>query len=191
MNELKANTNGLPPSLDPRMNRLDLVPADASYQAGPLDQFQTFEVFHQARRGEHHVHVGPVHAPNAELALLFAKEQYGRRMEVVNIWVVPTEAILRTALEDEDMFAVNSGFDKSYREASAYRNRERIEDFKVRSNKLLDVDLKDRVKQPEGTAQSISQEEFAGKWVVPSTEIRKPAGDWARSQPRILLRKEK
>jgi len=36
-------------------------------------QWPVFEVFHQQARGEAHVHVGAIHAPDAEMALLLAK----------------------------------------------------------------------------------------------------------------------
>ena len=37
-------------------------------------QLKTFEVFHQSKRGEPHMHVGAVHAPDAELALQYAPQ---------------------------------------------------------------------------------------------------------------------
>ena len=52
-------------------------------------QWPVFEVFHQQARGEPHVYVGSVHATDAEMALLLAKEQYARRQACVNLWVVP------------------------------------------------------------------------------------------------------
>lgn len=44
-------------------------------------QWMVFEVFHQSARGEPHVHVGSVHAPDGDAALMLAKEQFagGRR----------------------------------------------------------------------------------------------------------------
>lgn len=89
----------------------------------PDTQFQVFEVFHQQSRGEPHVHVGSVHAPDAETAIIMAKEQFGRRQACVNMWVVPAEAILATAYEDADIF--EHGTDKSYREAFGYETTKR------------------------------------------------------------------
>lgn len=83
-------------SLDPRMNRLGL-PETAPAAAKPtLDQFETYEVFHQKKDGAPFVYVGPVHAPEADLAFLFAKEQYSRRFACTGMWVVPTSAIAVT-----------------------------------------------------------------------------------------------
>lgn len=81
-------------------------------------QGRIFEVFHQQTRGEPHVYVGSVHAPDAEMALLLAKEQFARRQACVNLWVVPAAAITASAYEDADMF--ERATDKSYRESWGY-----------------------------------------------------------------------
>ncbi len=87
-------------------------------------QWPVFEVFHQQARGEPHVHVGSVHASDAEVALLMAKEQFGRRQACVNFWVVPADAITATAYDDVDIF--EHGTDKSYREAYGYETTRRV-----------------------------------------------------------------
>jgi len=82
-------------------------------------QGQVFEVFHQQARGEPHIHVGSVHAPDAEMALILAKEQYCRRQACVNLWVVPASAITATCYENDDIF--ERATDKSYRESWGYK----------------------------------------------------------------------
>lgn len=82
-------------------------------------QWELYEVFHQRARGEHHVHVGAVHAPDAEMALILAKEQYARRAACVNLWVVRASDIFASDYDDSDMFA--HATDKSYREAFGYK----------------------------------------------------------------------
>jgi ring-1,2-phenylacetyl-CoA epoxidase subunit PaaB len=115
-------------SLDPRISRAD-IPSEEEYTVKEtLDQWGTFEVFHQKSRGDHHVHVGCVHAPNAEIAILFAKEQYARRMKCVNLWVVRTSDISATSYDDADMF--EPATDKSYREAFGYKNKHIIQKYK-------------------------------------------------------------
>lgn len=115
-------------SLDPRIARADL-PSEADYtEKQELDQWGTYEVFHQKARGTHHVHVGCVHAPNADIAMLFAKEQYARRMKCVNLWVVRTGHITASSYEDSDMF--EPATDKSYREAYGYKNKHLIQKYK-------------------------------------------------------------
>jgi len=113
-------------SLDPRINRIATPGAIAPVQEH--EYWQTYEVFHQEKRGRHHEHVGSVHAPNAEMAQLFAKEQFARRKRCVNIWVVKTADIFATHLEDEDMFSTTP--EKMYREAAGYKVSEKITKYK-------------------------------------------------------------
>ncbi|TYZ14261.1 phenylacetic acid degradation b [Hymenobacter lutimineralis] len=84
-------------SLDPRIARLALPDAPAALQPkAAFDQFETYEVFHQKKDGAPFSYVGPVHAPSADVAFLFAKEQYSRRAACSGMWVVPTSAISLT-----------------------------------------------------------------------------------------------
>ena len=115
-------------SLDPRISRAELPTAEGYSAQTGLDQWETWEVFHQKSRGDHHLHVGCVHAPGPEIALLFAKEQYARRMKCVNLWVVQSANITATPYEDSDMF--EPATDKSYREAYAYKTKAMITEFK-------------------------------------------------------------
>jgi ring-1,2-phenylacetyl-CoA epoxidase subunit PaaB len=81
-------------SLDPRIRRWDL-PASWENQVAKkeLDQFQTYEVFHQKRADTPFAYVGPVHAPDPEVAFLYAKEQYSRRSTCTGLWVVKTQEV--------------------------------------------------------------------------------------------------
>lgn len=89
--------------------------------AAPQD---VWAVFLQARRRDPHVYVGDVHAPDAEMALLLAKENYARRDPCVNLWVVPAAAIHQTASEAAAMFEPVT--DKSYRFGGSYRQQQRV-----------------------------------------------------------------
>ena len=81
-------------SLDPRINRLH-IPAEAPAITAKhgLDQLVTFEVFVQKRDNTPYTYVGPVHAPDLEVAFVFAKEQYSRRATCFGLWVVKTQDI--------------------------------------------------------------------------------------------------
>lgn len=117
-------------SLDPRVTRMQ-IEQDQESAAEPkaeLDQFHTFEVFHQSKTGAHHVHVGIVHAPNPEMALLLAKEQYGRRGATTNIWVVDTKHVVAMESNDADIFATTP--EKTYRDVGAYMVRNKVEAYK-------------------------------------------------------------
>ena len=83
-------------------------------------QWRTYEVFHQSKRGEPHIHVGAVHAPDAEMALMLARDQFARRFECASLWVVATEDITVTSYEDAQAW-FEPATDKSYREASSFR----------------------------------------------------------------------
>ena len=122
-------------SLDPRVNRVDLPQNDSPYQGEERNQWQTYEVFQQMKRGDQHVHVGAVHAPNGELALVLAKEQFGRREKCANLWVVKTKDVFMTSYEDADMF--EHSFDKNYREGDGYKVKVTVESFKKELDALL------------------------------------------------------
>jgi len=117
-------------SLDPRITRADLKIEEQIDPLKELDQFQTFEVFHQKKRGQQHVHVGIVHAPNADMALLYAKEQYSRRGATSNLWVVPSSRVTATEYFDEDIFETTA--EKIYRDPATYKVMDRIKAYKER-----------------------------------------------------------
>jgi|GEM_PF-201541 len=116
------------PSFDPRVKRLELPSMESLYEEGELYQWQTYEVFQQQARGDRHMHVGSLHAPNPEMALVLAKEQYGRREQCVNLWVVKTSNVHATRYEDSDMFL--HATNKIYREGAGYKVKGTIEEFK-------------------------------------------------------------
>lgn len=119
-------------SLDPRVTRA-AIPVDDEASWQPLaddDQLETYEVFHQERRGEQHEHVGIVHAASPETALIFAKEQYGRRSRCVSLWVVRTADVHVIGVEDADIF--ETAQQKDYREAKGYRVSTRLTEYKRR-----------------------------------------------------------
>jgi ring-1,2-phenylacetyl-CoA epoxidase subunit PaaB len=63
-------------------------------------QWPRFEVFQQDRPDRPHQNVGSVHAPDAEVALLNARNVFVRRPACLSLWVVPADAILaRTSQE--------------------------------------------------------------------------------------------
>ncbi len=122
-------------SLDPRISRSKLTGGNHNDVDG-LIHFQTYEVFHQNKRGAQHKHVGIVHAPNADMALLYAKEQYARREVTANIWVTPSSCISATEYEDDDIFTTAP--DKLYRNPASYKVMDRIQAFKERGMKSTD-----------------------------------------------------
>ena len=58
------------------------------------DHWPRFEVFKQEREGQPFRNVGSVHAPDAELALLSARDVFARRPACHSLWVVSAAAII-------------------------------------------------------------------------------------------------
>jgi len=81
-------------------------------------QWDTYEVFHQTKKGDPHMYVGSVHAPDPEMALQMARDQFARRLKCVSLWVVNSKNIASTDYQNEDFFAQVT--DKSYRDPKAF-----------------------------------------------------------------------
>lgn len=149
-------------SLDPRMNRLDLpYNEEKKHAEGTLMQWQNYEVFQQQNRGEQHIHVGSLHAPNPEMAIILAKEQFGRREQCANLWVVKSGDVHATSYDDADMF--EHAFDKSYREGDGYKVRMTIDSFKAE----LDSRLILNGEEPASTSPAptlVDPPTTSGKW---------------------------
>lgn len=90
-------------------------------------QWDTYEVFHQKKKGDPHVYVGSVHAPDPQLALQMARDQFARRLACVSLWVVRSRDITATDYQDTDFFARTT--DKSYRDPKAFGAPEKTDDF--------------------------------------------------------------
>lgn len=78
-----------------------------------------YEVFVRGKRGLNHVHVGSLHAADAEMALHNARDVYTRRNEGVSLWVVLADDITASSPEEKDPFFAPSG-DKVYRHPTFY-----------------------------------------------------------------------
>jgi ring-1,2-phenylacetyl-CoA epoxidase subunit PaaB len=84
-------------------------------------------VFHQEKRGKQVEHVGVVHASTPEMALIMAKEVFGRRGKTTNLWVTKTSDVYTFPTEEEDIFETTP--EKTFREPASYKVRDRIERF--------------------------------------------------------------
>ena len=67
-----------------------------------------------------HVHVGSLHAADAQMALRHARDLYTRRNEGVSIWVVASADITASSPDEKDPFFAPSG-DKVYRHPTFYQ----------------------------------------------------------------------
>ena len=96
----------------------EIVVGDAVAVGSPL-----WEVFVRAKRGLNHVHVGSLHALDAETAIQNARDSYTRRAEGESVWIVPSVAIV--ASDDADsMFGPFE--DKPYRHPTFYEIPEEV-----------------------------------------------------------------
>jgi ring-1,2-phenylacetyl-CoA epoxidase subunit PaaB len=76
-----------------------------------------WEVFRQESAGEYHTHCGNVHAPDREMALMFAQVQHARRKPTHSLWVVPQAEVSEV---DEEEAEFGGTTNKSYRWATEY-----------------------------------------------------------------------
>src|ERR671919_2901039 len=83
------------------------------------DAWPLFQVFGRSKRGLNHVHVGSLHAADAEMALRNARDAYTRRNEGVSIWVVKASDITASSPDEKDPFFAPSA-DKVYRHPTFY-----------------------------------------------------------------------
>lgn len=83
-------------------------------------QLRLWEVFTQKDGGAPHEHAGSVHAADAEMALQNARDVYGRRGNVVSMWVVPSALITASPSDQAGPF-FDPGADKVYRHPQFYK----------------------------------------------------------------------
>ena len=81
-----------------------------------------YEVFRREKEGAPMVHAGSVTAASPDLALIYAKEIYGRRGESSVLWIAPREAF--EVLDDSQILHPVLG--RSYRLVEGYRVREKL-----------------------------------------------------------------
>lgn len=83
---------------------------------------EPWEVFQQEKDGGPMRHGGSVMAPDAELAVHYAREFYGRRQESVRLWVV-RRADIRD-LADPDL--LSPPMDRSFKKPGGYVMRDKL-----------------------------------------------------------------
>lgn len=83
------------------------------------NEWPLWEVFIRSKQGLDHKHVGSIHATDAEMAILNARDVYTRRMEGVSIWVVESAHIHATNPDEAASFFEPAN-DKVYRHPTFY-----------------------------------------------------------------------
>ena len=102
------------------------VPTEQAPVAAAKGEWPLWEVFVRARRGVSHVHVGSLHAPDAEMAVRNARDLYTRRQEGVSIWVARADDITASSPDEKDAFFDPAG-DKIYRHPTFYHVPEGVQ----------------------------------------------------------------
>jgi ring-1,2-phenylacetyl-CoA epoxidase subunit PaaB len=88
----------------------------------PGSPLEPWEVFRQEKDGDPMRHGGSVMAPDATLALHYAREMYSRRQESVHLWVVRRRDI--HDLADQDL--LQPPLDRSFKKPGGYVMREKL-----------------------------------------------------------------
>jgi phenylacetate-CoA oxygenase PaaH subunit len=101
----------------------DSLPLDRSAGDGSDGRtLEPWEVFRQEKEGHAMQHGGSVMAPDAELAVHYARELYGRRQESVRLWVVRRADI--HDLDDADL--LQPPLDRSFKKPGGYVMRDKL-----------------------------------------------------------------
>ncbi|WP_254821959.1 phenylacetic acid degradation protein PaaB [Haloglomus halophilum] len=89
-----------------------------------------FEVFRQETETDYHTHVGNVHAPDAEMARMFAQVAHARRKPANSLWVVPKAEISEVDADDPGV-AMGGTTQKEYRWATNYSTGRMAEEIEA------------------------------------------------------------
>jgi ring-1,2-phenylacetyl-CoA epoxidase subunit PaaB len=100
----------------------DQLPPDRSTDPGIAAALEPWEVFRQEKEGDAMRHGGSVMAPDAVLAVHYAREMYSRRQESVRLWVVRRADI--HDLDDPDL--LQPPLDRSFKKPGGYVMRDKL-----------------------------------------------------------------
>ena len=103
---------------DPRPTARGTSPR-TSERPRPLE---AWEVFRQEKDGDPMRHGGSVMAPDAELAMHYARELFGRRQESVRLWIVRRADVVD--LHDPDL--LQPPLDRSFKKPGGYVMRDKL-----------------------------------------------------------------
>jgi phenylacetate-CoA oxygenase PaaH subunit len=100
----------------------DQLPGDRDASADAAPPLEAWEVFRQEKEGDAMRHGGSVMAPDAVLAVHYAREMYGRRQESVRLWVVRRADV--HDLSDQDL--LQPPLDRSFKKPGGYVMRDKL-----------------------------------------------------------------
>jgi phenylacetate-CoA oxygenase PaaH subunit len=100
----------------------DELPNDRDRASDAAPPLEAWEVFRQEKEGDAMRHGGSVMAPDAVLAVHYAREMYGRRQESVRLWVVRRADV--HDLSDQDL--LQPPLDRSFKKPGGYVMRDKL-----------------------------------------------------------------
>jgi phenylacetate-CoA oxygenase PaaH subunit len=100
----------------------DQLPGDRESASDVGPPLEAWEVFRQEKEGDPMRHGGSVMAPDAVLAVHYAREMYGRRQESVRLWVVRRADV--HDLSDPDL--LQPPLDRSFKKPGGYVMRDKL-----------------------------------------------------------------
>jgi ring-1,2-phenylacetyl-CoA epoxidase subunit PaaB len=124
----------------------DQLPADRSMAADAAPPLEAWEVFRQEKEGDAMRHGGSVMAPDAVLAVHYAREMYGRRQESVRLWVVRRADV--HDLSDQDL--LQPPLDRSFKKPGGYVMRDKLAAAREQSGQAKPKARAGRTKAADG-----------------------------------------
>jgi phenylacetate-CoA oxygenase PaaH subunit len=122
----------------------DSLPADRDLAADARPPLEAWEVFRQEKEGDPMRHGGSVMAPDAVLAVHYARELFGRRQESIRLWVVRRTDI--HDLADQDL--LQPPLDRSFKKPGGYVMRDKLAAARARSGREKSSGEEPRGAQP-------------------------------------------
>jgi len=107
----------------------DQAPPDRAADGEAAPMLEPWEVFRQEKEGDPMRHGGSVMAPDAVLAVHYAREMFSRRQESVRLWVVRRADI--HDLDDPDL--LQPPLDRSFKKPGGYVMRGKLAAARERS----------------------------------------------------------
>jgi ring-1,2-phenylacetyl-CoA epoxidase subunit PaaB len=109
----------------------DQRPPDRDAKSDTAPALEAWEVFRQEKEGDPMRHGGSVMAPDAVLAMHYAREMYSRRQESVRLWVVR-----RTDIHDvSDPDLLQPPLDRSFKKPGGYVMRDKLAKARERAER--------------------------------------------------------
>jgi ring-1,2-phenylacetyl-CoA epoxidase subunit PaaB len=91
----------------------------------------SFEIYHLAKRGKQHIHVGTISAGSPQEAMAHAKLKFNTGKVVYNVWAIQSDKIRFTTDEENDLWITLP--EKKFRDASDYKGGDKLKNFLERS----------------------------------------------------------